>query len=46
MFMDVKDLYLNNNMPLSKWIRISVMINPKELMDKYNLYEKFHNGYI
>ena len=46
MYMDVKDSYLNNQMDRDKYIMIHISMIPQEFVEKYNLAEKAHNGYI
>ena len=46
MCMDVKYLYLNNQMDRDKYIMIHISMIPQEIVEKYNLAEKAHNGYI
>ena len=44
--MDVNDFYLNNQMGRGKYIMIQLLMIPQEIIEKYNLTEKSHNGYI
>ena len=44
--MDVRDFYLNNQMEREKYIMIHISMIPQEFVEKYNLAEKAHNGYI
>ena len=44
--MGVKGFYLNNQMDRDKYIMIQLSMIPKEFVEKYNLAEKSHNGYI
>ena len=44
--MDVKHFYLNKNMDRVEYIMIHIPMIPQEFVDKYNLKEKSHNGYI
>ena len=44
--MDVKYFYLNNKMVRAEYIRTQILRIPQEFVDKYNLKEKVHNGYI
>ena len=44
--MDVKDFYLNNQMDRDEYIMIQISMIPQEFVEKYNLAEKSHNGYI
>ena len=46
MYMDVKHFYLNNNMYRYKFIMTQLSMIPQEFVEKYNLSEKAHNGYI
>ena len=46
MCMDVKYLYLNNQMDRDEYIMIQISMIPQEFVEKYNLAEKSHNGYI
>ena len=46
MCMDVKYFYLNNYMDRSEYIMIQISMIPQKIVDKYNLKEKYHNGYI
>ena len=46
MCMDVKYFYLDNQMDRDKYIMIHISMIPQELVEKYNLAEKSHNGYI
>ena len=46
MCMDVKYFYLNNKMDKDEYIMIQLSMIPQELVEKYNLVEKSHNGYI
>ena len=44
--MDVKYFYLNYQMDRDEYIMIQISMIPQELVDKYNITEKSHNGYI
>ena len=44
--MDVKYFYLNNQMDRAEYIMIHISMIPQEFVDKCNLTEKSHNGYI
>ena len=44
--MDVKDIYLNNQMDRDKYIMIQISMVPQYFVEIYNLAEKSHNGYI
>ena len=46
MCMDVKYFYLNKQMERAEYITIYISMIPQEFVDKYNLTEKSHNGYI
>ena len=46
MCMNVKDFYLENQMERDEVIMIQMSMIPQELVEKYNLTEKSHNGYI
>ena len=42
--MDVKYLYLNNQMYRAEYIMIHISMIPQQFIDKYNLKYKTHNG--
>ena len=44
--MDVEDIYLNNQLDRVEYIMIHISIIPQKIVDKYNLEDKAHNGYI
>ena len=44
--MDVKYLYLKNQMDRGEYIMIQISMIPQEFVETYNLAEKSHNGYI
>ena len=44
--MDVKDFYLNNQMDRYEYIMIQLSMIPQEFVEKYNIAENSHNGYI
>ena len=44
--MDVNGFYLNNHTDRDKYIMIQLSMIPQELLEKYNIAEKAHNGYI
>ena len=44
--MDVKYFYLNNHMDRDECIMMKISMIPQEFVEKYNLTEKSHNGYI
>ena len=46
MCMEVKDFYPNNCMDRSEYIIIHIYMIPQEFVEKYNLKDKIHNGYI
>ena len=46
MCMEVKDFYPNNRMDRSEYIIIHIYMIPQEFVEKYNLKDKIHNGYI
>ena len=46
MCMDVKYFYLNNQMDRDKCIMIQILMIPQEFVERYNLAEKAHDGYI
>ena len=46
MCMNVKYFYLNNMMNGAEYIMIQISMIPQEFVDKFNLQEKLHNGYI
>ena len=46
MCMYVKDFYLNNKIGRAEYIMIQISMIPQELVEKCNLTEKSHNGYI
>ena len=46
MCMDIKYFYLNKHMDRDKYIMIQLSMIPQEFVEKYNLAEKAHNGYI
>ena len=46
MCMDVKYFYLNNQMDRDEYSMINLSMIPHEFVEKYNLAEKSHNGYI
>ena len=46
MCIDVKCFYLNNCMDRSEYIMIHISMIPQEFVEKYNLKDKVHNGYI
>ena len=44
--MDVKYFYLKSIMDRAEYIMIQIAMIPQEFVDKLNLQEKAHNGYI
>ena len=46
MCMNVKYFYLNNMINGEEYIMIQIAMIPQEFVDKSNLQEKLHNGYI
>ena len=46
MCMEVNDFYLNNHMDRDKFIMIQLPMIPQDFVEKYNIAEKPHNGYI
>ena len=46
MCMDVKYFYLNNHIDRDEYTMIHISMIPQEFVEKYNLTEKEHNGYI
>ena len=44
--MEVKGFHLNNRMDRDEFIMIQISMIPQEFVEKYNLTEKSHNGYI
>ena len=46
MCMDVKYFYLNNHMSRTEYVMLQISMIPQEFVDKYNLTEKSHHGYI
>ena len=46
MCMGVNNFYLNNQMDNDKYITIQILMIPQEFVEKCNLTEKSHNGYI
>ena len=44
--MDVRDFYLSNQMDRDEYIMIQISMIPQDFVEKYNLAEKSHNGYI
>ena len=46
MRMDANKFYLNNMIDRAEYTMVQISIIPHEFVDKYNLKEKEHNGYI
>ena len=46
MGMDIKDFYLNNELPRKEYIRIPLKLIPQEIIDKYNLMDFAVNGFV
>ena len=44
--MDVKYFYLNNQMERDEYITIQISMIPHKFVERCNLAEKLHNGYI
>ena len=44
--MDVKDFYLKNQVDRAEYIIVQISMIPQEFVDKHNLTEKAHNGYM
>ena len=43
---DIKDFYINNDLPKKEYIRIPVNIIPEDIYKQYNLHLFEHNGYV
>ena len=43
---DIKDFFLNNPMQRYEYARIPIRWIPADIMEKHNLQEKIHNGYV
>ena len=43
---DIKDFYLNNDMPRDEFMRIPVSVIPERIMQQYNLYPLVRNGFV
>lgn len=43
---DVKDFYLNTNLPRKEYIKIPINIIPQEIIDLYNLMDLVVDGYV
>ena len=46
MTIDIKDFYLNTDLPRSEWMRVPVKFLSPTILDKYNLHQFIHNGAI
>ena len=46
MSLDLKDFFLSTPMGTAEYMRIPVRYLPQDIIDKYNLATKLHNGYI
>ena len=46
MCMDEDGFYLNNKMYRSVYIMIHISMIPQDFVEKYNIKEKAHNGFI
>ena len=46
MGIDIKDFYLNNDLPSSEYIRIPMNIIPEDIIEQYNLRAYEHNGFV
>ena len=46
MCMDLKDFYTKNQMDRAEYIMLYISMIKQECLEKYNLKEKAHNGYI
>ena len=46
MYMVIKYFYLKNQLDRGKYIMIHISMIPQEFVEKYNIAEKAHNGYI
>ena len=46
MGIDIKDFYLNNELPRKEYIRIAIKLIPEEIIELYNLRELEHNGFV
>ena len=44
--MEAKEFYLNSQIDRVEYIMIKISMIPQKYVDKYNLTEKAHNGYI
>ena len=43
---DIKNFYLNNDMTRYEYMKIPLDLIPEDIMVKYNIKEKGHNGYV
>jgi hypothetical protein len=46
MTIDIKDFYLNTDLPRSEWMRLPVKFLSTTIMDKYDLHQYTHNGAV
>ena len=44
--LDIKIFYLNNDMERYEYMKIPIDIIPQDIIDRYNLMDKVHNGYV
>ena len=44
--LDIKNMYLNSELPTPEYMRIPIHLIPQEVMDQYNLSGMIHNGYV
>ena len=46
MTIDIKDFYLNTQLPRSEWMRLPVKFLSESILNKYNLQQYIHNGAV
>jgi hypothetical protein len=46
MCMDIKDFYLNTNLPRPEYMKIPISMIPQSIIDQYHLLAIVHNGYV
>jgi hypothetical protein len=46
MGMDIKDFYLNNDLPRKEYIQITIKLIPEEIIELYNLKDFVHKGFV
>jgi len=46
MTIDIKDFYLNTELPRSEWMRLPVKFLSSSIMDKYKLHQFIHDGAV